>query len=121
MMRVVIHDVSERLAQAFDEENLPGLMTDLPQYLAYLLETTAALESRLSANDFDPASIYVWLPLVEEVIAAWCEVHDRLEEAPDGVATLYRIASAIRYGDQPPTRELARLLGSIPSSEFDIE
>jgi hypothetical protein len=96
-------------------------MTDLPQHIAFLLETTAMLESRLSAEDFDPAQVYVWLSLVEEVIAAWREVYGRLDDVPGGVEALYRIANAIRYGDQPPTRELARLLGSIPASKFDIE
>lgn len=96
-------------------------MTDLQRQITHLLEATSALNACLAAADFDPAAVSQWLPLVEAAIAAWRNLDETLDGGAQADEWRYALARAIRYGEQPPTRELARLLQSIPPGEFDIE
>ena len=68
-----------------------------------------------------PTQVYDCCRCLKPWIAAWVEVETRLDDHPAKADLMNRLARAIRYGEQPPTRELARLLRSIPSSQFDIE
>ena len=94
-------------------------MDNVQDEVAALLETTTTLMAHLTAANFQPGQVSMWLVLLQAVIDAWHELYSRLDHADEveQVNTLlYEIASAIRYGNQPPTQELERLLASIGTS-----